>query len=575
MTTLPYEIDPKYDLFKILEHPHEIPYHSRPFMWKRDKNIEQVVRQAIQKFRSGQQHWVGFVIVYSGSGSGSVSAMNKHPCISDGQHRLTVFALMFQVCCELLGDKTLLSKISQYGSEDLLGETATADDAEMLAKNDWKRMPNLRSVYEHDLEAFGNILNGCLPTSVGDQNSSLLYGGYKAIREILETELTAEERRPFLQAIYKNSKVVRMVITDLYFALEIFDNINNIKVPVPPLFLLKNVFTRALGDSQSAAIHQQFQRWERLFSTPIEFDQITHMVAMLFTQKWAKADRYPYAVAERLEELESSIAFSKFTEVYERVLQIHRWMTQENAYGRILARFAGGHEVFHWCLIPILFAQANFKQSEPLLRALLAFGIRYPGRFSFAPYKFRMKLVDDKAAPIQALIEGRMSVEDATIRVRELLREWLEHDDMPFQDRMRQECFRTTGQFVKARAALLYILERTDSHEAVFDHTAIDIDHISPRNPRKGDPVLTDELNTHRIGNLTPFIGKNSAAGLKGNRSAGNLPYSVKRELYGQSNIRMTRDVAALESFGDAQIVKRSKALATLLDQLTAEDIGL
>ena len=578
-TPLPYEIDPKYDLFKILETPHEIPYHSRPFMWARDKggkNIEIVVNQAIQKFRANQQNWLGFVIIYTMQGplSGSV------PCISDAQHRLTLFFLMFLSCCDLLTDTAALNKISMYGTDDLLGDTQSPEDAEIMTRNDWKRMPNIRSIYEYDLEALGNLLNGRRPATAAEQGTSQLYEAHKMVKDILQRELTAAELRPFLKFIYTNTKVSRMLINDWHFALEVFDVINNIKVTVPPVFLLKNALVRSLGEAHSATVHERFQQWERalVVDGPATFDQFTHLMANLFARRWATTEDYPRAVMTHIEKIVADTPaadmMKSFTDTYERGLAVRRWL-EENSYARILTRFAGGHEVIDHCLFPILFYAAKPADVVPFVRCLIAYGLRCGGRFSFNASKYRAPLIGP-GGPIAELVAGTETVVGAIARVRKLLQGWLAEESQPFRERATNEQFKTAGQFTKARAALLYIAERTDSHEATLDHSVVDVDHISPKQPRKGDPVLADPDNVHRIGNFTPIMGRNSAAGLKGNRSLGNAPYTAKLESYRQSNIAMTRRVAQEYpvEFADAQIEARSLAIAALLDQLTLQDIA-
>lgn len=573
-TTLPFELDPKYDLFKILETPHEIPYHSRPFMWTRDKHIENVVMQSVQKYRANAQHWLGYFIIYINPAPGRI------PCISDAQHRLTVFFLMFMVSCELLADTKALGKISMYGSDDLLGDSQTTEDAELMTRHEWTRMPNIRSIYEHDLEALGSLLNGRRPAK-SEQASSNLYGAYTAVRDILQREFPATaDLRPFLQFIYKNSKVSRMLISDWNFALEVFDTINNIKVTVPPVFLLKNALVRSLGEEASELVHDRFQSWERQLvqESPAAFDQFIHLMSNLFSRRWATTEDYPRFVMSHIlavhETHPDTDVLAVFTATVEKGFAIRRWLT-ENPYARILTRFAGGHEVVDHCLFPLLFHSSRLTDMEPFVRCLIAYGLRYDGKFSFNASKYRAPLIGPEG-PISALIEGRETVAGAMHRVRKLLLSWLADEMRPFADRVATDHFKTAGQFNKARAALLYIAERTDKHEASLDHSLVDIEHISPKQPRKGDVTLAEPENTHRIGNFTPFMGKNSSSGLKGNRSLGNQPYTVKREMYAQSNIKMTRDVALMfpDEFADTQIETRSRVLAATVDKLTREDLG-
>ncbi len=568
---LPFEIDQKYDLFKILEHPHEIPYHSRPFMWTRDEYVEHVVRQAIRKFQEGAPHWLGFGIIHYNK------TLNRLPSASDAQHRLTVYYLMWVACAELLGRPQLLAKISRYGNDDdMLEESVSPEDALLLERYEWRRMPNIVSVYQQDLEALGNILNGRRPVKKTEEyRSSLLYAAYDAILEILSEAVPGTRCRDFMQFIYKNTKVSRMIISDWNFALEVFDVINNIKVKVPPIFLLKNALVRRLGEASSPLVHERFQSWEQQIGVGAPFDQFMHLMASLFSRQWCTLDNYPRRVLDFVDQQNIADPLAAFSAVVDRGMAIREWIAK-NAYANLLAHFASGHEVVDHCLIPVLFyAGERLDTMVPFVRALIAYGIRCPGRFSFNPSSYRGALLGTDG-PIAKLIEGRETVDGALYGVRKLLNGWLANAPMPVDARVAGELFKTSAQFQKARAILLYVAERTDKHEAILDHRLVDIDHISPKQPRKGDPVLANPENTHRIGNFTPFVGPNSATGLKGNRSLGNQPYAAKRDKYAQSNIAMTRLVAATYAgdFADAQIEERSLLLAATVDKLTREDLG-
>ena len=558
MSELPYEIDAKYDLFAVLGHPHEIPYHSRPFMWTRDNYIEHVVTQAVRKFRAGQQHWLGFLIINLG---GTI------PAITDAQHRLTVYMLMLLACSRILDRPKHLSKISQYGHDD--DDMPSAADAAILEKYQWAHIPNIRSVYAHDFEALGNVLNGVADTD----NHSRIYDAYASVHTLLSAGqlLSQEELGPFLTFITKNTKVSRVRITDWNFTLEVFDSFNNIKVTVPPIYLLKNVLVRHGGKGYGEEIHSAFQRWETAVGVGAQFEQFMHVVGNLFVGSWNKSDRYVHAVETYLT-ANPHKGFAQFTGFVDKGVAMRLWL-ESNVYARLLSRAASGHEVVDYCVLPLLMMADSPSQVEGLIRRLLAFGIRSRERFSFNGRE-RFDALIGKDGVITAFIAGR-PLRETIKAVDQLLLAWLgAESEADFVRRIATDSYKTAAAFNRARIALLYIAEMTDKHEAALDHTVIDIDHISPKTPKKGEPTAADPELLHRIGNFTPFIGRNSVAGLRGNRGLGNKPYVDKRESYAASNIKLTRDVASrYPVFADAEICERSHELATLLDRLTTKEL--
>lgn len=559
-TELPYEIDQKYDLLKILEGPHEIPYHSRPFMWTREHHIEHVVRQAIQKFREGKPYWLGFVIIYLKKG--------RIPSVSDAQHRLTIFFLVYITLCNLLNEPKYLDKVSRSESDNLLDEMSEKD-AELMEQYEWTRMPMIQSVYAQDLEALGNILNNKVPE---DTTTSKIYDAHGAVRDILTESLHPEEYASFFKCISRSTKVTRMVITDWDFALEMFDALNNIKVTVPPLYLLKNAIARCIGESHSMEIHRQFCEWETAVGSGESFDKFIHTTANMYTGTFSGVNDYIRGVEKHLV-TQGASAFRTFTEMGQRVLMIHRFI-QDHPMCQILKKLASGHEVINYCLIPLFVKAPSFTAVLPIVRQIIAFGIRTPGRCSFNPLK-RLNALIGPTGSISALMENRQSFDQTGALLTDLLRNWLPAES-DFAVEFANESLKDPKQFTKARCALLFAMELTDTHEASFNHGLIDIDHVSPKKPRKTDEGLANPANLHRIGNFTPFVGKNSDSGLSGNRSLGNKPYTEKRGFYKSSNIAMTRDLAhTYDVFADEEIEKRSRELASLLDGLTKKELGL
>lgn len=133
-------------------------------------------------------------------------------------------------------------------------------------------------------------------------------------------------------------------------------------------------------------------------------------------------------------------------------------------------------------------------------------------------------------------------------------------------------------EFQRARAMLLYLILKTDSHEMTLDTDATQIDHIFPRKPRASDMPLDIKDNCHRLGNFTPLVGKNSTGGMKGNCALGNKPFAEKVPHYATSNLKMTRDVATVyvtSSFRDTEIEARSILLAEMVATVTAAELGI
>lgn len=578
--TLPYKTDSEYDIINVLKHRHEIPYHSRPFQWTRKEFIEVVVRDAFASWRAGELHWLGFIIIYSGA---------VNPAISDAQHRLTICFLMIVALADLLKDPEPLTLISKYGNNSLLSTRSkpTADEQHVLDTYGWKRYPNIESCYDDDFEALGGIVNG-IRISKNNKDprytASKIYAAYNDVFEILTGELTdSDAQTSFLDFIQNDIKVTRMVITEWRFTLQVFNSLNNIKVTVPPSILLKNVFANAMGADKSAEIHRCFYTWETTHGR--HYEQFIHTMANFFTRHLMTQEEFARRISEVPALAGASAAtdpLTAFRAVVDRAIATRERLAAI-PFKRLLDLVLASHEATTLCLWPLAYVAGSEEHAEVerLTRALVSFAIRYPQTFSFNPMSTLTYLrgPDGQSGVIGDLLQGRTSVHETVNILVTKLHDWL-GDDGRSNATVAARIAETDYSYAawrRARCMLLFKAELTDSHETRLDYDAIHIDHIYPKKPSAACAPLTDSERRHRLGNLTPFVGKNSGS-VKGNVALGNKSFEKKVPEYKKSNLAMTRAVAErYEStgFADTQIEERSAELAAEIAALTARELGL
>lgn len=92
-------------------------------------------------------------------------------------------------------------------------------------------------------------------------------------------------------------------------------------------------------------------------------------------------------------------------------------------------------------------------------------------------------------------------------------------------------------------------------HEmSVFDLSKVTIEHIYPNNAKS--TLIIEELEPLKndIGNLSFWPGRN-------NNSAGNKPFSAKKSLYEQSNLKLNRELAQLTNWNKQSLHERRNKL--------------
>ena len=539
--------DSEYGIIAVLNSRHQIPHHSRKFTWDREHHVETVVKALISDWLAKAIHWLGFLIIYNNG--------IRLPAISDGQHRVTICYFVILALADLLKNDQALEWISKYGTNSIICDTVTEADQAIMNEHGWTRFPNIHSVYEEDFIAIGNLLN-----RVESEKDSKIYAAYEAVHDILSKTLTGPtEFKSLLQFIHNDVKMTRMVITDWGFALKTFNALNNIRVSVDSSYLLKNIFTQAIGENRADEVHTAFTKWEH---EEEDYERFIFMAFNMYRKHLTFKDEFDAYLATN--PVLPPTAFADFQACVAKCQEYIRQMKADR-FGKILFKkgFISGHEVIECCLLPLAVASDGIPVR--LLRTLVAYGVRLPinKKVSFNGLSFQ--------TPIRALIAkvfAGLSSQQACVEITTLLADRVKDS---ITTRLSVDTFEKT-HFGRARSCLLYLAEVTDSHEATLDHDRIHIDHIYAKTRGAAEPLANVE-NTHRLGNFTPLCGANSET-LKGNSSLSNKVYAEKIASYKSSNIAMTRDVAEYSTFADTEIEARSLALAKKLDELTWADLN-
>jgi hypothetical protein len=146
------------------------------------------------------------------------------------------------------------------------------------------------------------------------------------------------------------------------------------------------------------------------------------------------------------------------------------------------------------------------------------------------------------------------------------LRQFLEARGFPDTPRFVQAFVRFNLYGSRYRKAVLEALERAYEHKEPVVLTNAQVEHVMPQtlsDPWRAtlgpDYERVHSTWLHTPGNLT-LTGYNA--------ELHNKPFGAKREEYKSSNIVMTRELADHETWGEAQIEQRGRAMAEVAAQV-------
>ena len=615
MQPLPYTDHSQHLVCQILREPLQIPYENRPFEWTPDKYIRLVIQTMIMQMRKGIKHWLGNALI--------LNYVERR--LKDAQHRLTICFLSILAVARLLGDDEPLDDISKYGSTKRLRQVIpTPEDAAILKRFQWKRIPNIRSVYDHDFQALGNVLNGIDPAEAeAGYDDSRIYAAYDCVRDTISALLTSPEQlEEFYAYLTQHVHVDLKLTSDPEFAHQITYALNSIKEPLKPLTLLRGEFMADLGihdTKASAHVHATFETLENEFAcSEVEFNAYVHTAINLKSRRHTPSGEYN----DHIKELFASIAWSspaidEFAGIMRRLLGIKR-MVENQPIGALVLRMANGYEVLHHCILPAFYYAGSPSEMLPLLDMIAALGILWEQNLSFnavailtalwgSPPKAKtpaqQRKEEEAAAKAAARAEKKAAaaaakaatkVTKATIRaaekaaaavrnrkgVFELAYEeswtpaqllealrvrfnaWLDKETTPVVKRLCEADYRAPKNRAWARNALIWLHLKKHTNEAVLDQGLVDLEHISPQS----QPTPS----TYRLGNHTLLLRGKSET-MRGNRSLQDLPYAEKRLEYLKSNVERTQDIARrYTTWDDTSIANETEALAVVLAETAA-----
>jgi hypothetical protein len=133
--------------------------------------------------------------------------------------------------------------------------------------------------------------------------------------------------------------------------------------------------------------------------------------------------------------------------------------------------------------------------------------------------------------------------------------------DSEFKSGLETATFRDAGK--APRAVLLAINSRRQGDEIRY-HSPSDnnLEHILPKNLNADVSAECGVKNKERYGTLIGRIGNLTVWAEGDNKASQDSPFSKKRPFYGRSALAITKELAALDRFTEAEVVRRSEALA-------------
>lgn len=541
-----------------------IPAYQRRYSWQ-DKQVKELFDD-INHLEGGETHLLGSIVCLTGDHGAGINALE----LVDGQQRTTTIMLFLDAI------------------EDRLRADANDEDAQSINKlvnsRDYTGTKSKKlQLGDLDNKDFTRVVDGRELDEVVNNN---LLKARKLIGDLIG-KLDTEEFNQFRYKFINNAYIIRLDVAQAKDAFKLFETINNRGLSLSPTDIIKNFLLGNASIISSETLESVKEDWTRIVLSLDGIDMDNFFRQYMAGQTGQKVtqtrliDTFKAYYARNIEEGEALREYEEFAEAVEGSETTNK--QDLKAFAKTLRLAADIYRQIQ---------QASFADDEINRRLINLKKIR-----SVASYTFILNLMqrgsvgNNHVLEILRMIEIFMlrrnvaeyrtsELEDIFVALTKLPDENIVAatkqifvDNMPsdeeFETRLTGHVFK--GQLeARAKYMLEYLSYGTLSptEMVIKSHRAVELEHIMPQTidtkkakEELGDWVsyLGEDAALHgeyltKLGNLT-MLGK------KLNIVASNNPFEAKKVEYEKSEIAMTRELAANDSWGLKQIDVRTEKL--------------
>ncbi len=600
--------------------PFVVPKYQRSFSWDSEeicdfiKDLNALSATYRPEMGSGdppKRHFLGSIVCANAYGDQN----ERNFLLIDGQQRLATLTLTLNLIAKALKDLSNIIPIAEDSRRELLRERKKIlkryiylpediDDEEFEGDGrtfDIIDCPLRLKLSKADNSFYNNLIKDLELFNERASHQRLIDATDSLKKELIipiisDTDLDIDEKKKKL-LVYKNCIlhdffVIHIVCNSAMNAYRIFDTLNNRGKALSDGDLLRSRSLEALEryPEKQEVIENE---WNEILSfKPNEIDDFLRFYYTSF------AGRRPpmYRFSEKFyEEIFSTRPISNQREASKLMEKIRALNNESKIYNNLLIKGEWPYEestidlwkkdrlkrliivLDHTLCIPLLLSSKS-KLSEgafyELIHNLEKFVFRYK-----TVCNARVQKLAEKYYENAKLIRDTPRSFDLNI-FKQTLNDLLEENanDSTFEINLSNLTYKKSSN--KKNKQILHFLTTLEDYyiwysrgclgipsinnESLWDLSVVDIEHIYPQTPQRDNVLSTLEPLKQNIGNLT-FLAQNENRNL---RLIGNKPFLEKKEAYSNSRVRLTRDLAELETWTDIACNERQNELIAMAKKI-------
>ncbi|EAM48198.1 DUF262 domain-containing protein (plasmid) [Crocosphaera watsonii WH 8501] len=550
---------------------YHVPPFQRDYSWTEDE-WDDLWQDILVLFEEDGEpaHYMGYLVLQSSN--------NKQFAIIDGQQRMTTLSIMILAGLAYLEDlvkDNLDADRNRRRKEQLQNSYIGYVDPVSLVPR------SKLELNRHNNRFYQTYLVPLEPLPRRGLNASehLLRKAFEWFKSRFKTKLgtqphSGEKLAAFIDSLVDKLFFTVITVTDELNAFKVFETLNARGVRLSATDLLKNYLFSVISTAQTheTELKSLEERWERIVGL-LGSESFPEFLRVYWNSRHKlvrksdlfKTIRREITNREQAFKLVRDLDLSADIYAALRDAQDERWQKKEKQALRQLQMFSVRQPLAMLMSSYHVFFEADRQSFSKILEAISIISFRYNVICSL-PSNEQERLYNDIAWKI---FERQYNTYR---KVLEILRD-LYPEEPSFQAAFSEKELRTTSSRNKkiVRYILFEIEKQRYGHTFDFESATYNLEHILPENPGQTWDYIEEpqqERLIYRLGNMTPLETAR-------NRELGNGDYSIKREVYQNSDFLMTRAIAEhYDTWNGEKIQSRQKQLAKVASNIWRIDFG-
>ena len=544
-----------------------IPPYQRRYSWQKKQIIQ--LFDDLQNLSDGEKHFLGSIVCLTESHTAGVNPLE----LVDGQQRMTTLILIL----DTIKDKY----------EELNDQREANRIEDLVTCNDINRNPISKIILgDLDNSDFQKIVE---QNGTSEIRNKKLLEAYQNIKDQLDL-MTHDELDSFKEKIINNTNIVRLDVSRAKDAFKLFETINNRGLSLSPTDIIKNFLLGHASLIDKNTLDQVKSEWTKIIIN-MDGQNLDDFFRQYISGRLGKkvsftllADTFKKFYIENVMNTEILAEYKEFEEPTDNISQnkispvkfINELREASEIYSKILNRSFDDRKIneklfnleriksfpSYTFILNLLQREIPRKDMLEILRMIEVFMLRRN------ICEYRTSELDDIFSKLATFGD-----DDIVNKVKVYLAERMP-SNAEFEEKIPLHDF--YGQFLDRAKCMLeaieYKLTGNTEEKRVSDSDDVHLEHIMPQ-------TITTKKSKEELGNWEKYLGDQAIekhkdyvtkignmtllSGVK-NIVASNNPFESKKEIYKESDIKLTQELINYNSFGFDDVAARSKKLAEM-----------